>query len=61
MGEKQEKVFAVTRWKVGGDHFPIFDKVAKVFDDRKDARAYCKRYNERSRKYHYEYHGALKG
>ena len=56
MGEKQEKVFVVVRYASGME-----DKPVKVFDDRKDARAYCKRYNLASRKYGYTYYGVKKG
>lgn len=64
MGEKQEKVFVVSRYSMPtpkndyqvGDNVPV-----KVFDDRKDARAYRNRMNERSSRYGYIVHGVLKG
>ena len=64
MGEKQEKMFVVSRYTMPvpsnsyetGDNIPV-----KVFDDRKDARAYVKRMNERTKRYGYIYHGVLRG
>ena len=64
MGEKQEKVFVVIRWESptpANDYTSGPDKPVKVFDDRKDARAYCKRYNASSRKWGYTYVGVKKG
>lgn len=57
MGEKQEKVWVVIRMDLQ------FGAISanKVFDDRKDARAYAARMGSRSRKYDYYVEGAKKG
>lgn len=57
MGERQEKVWVVMRYYMDGRGI---DKPNKVFDDRKDARAYAKRMN-RSIVFGYVVHGVLKG
>lgn len=63
MAEKQEIVWVVLRYTNGtapdyipGDNWPV-----KVFDDRKDARVFVNRMNERSRRYTYSYHRCKKG
>ena len=60
MGEKQEKVWVVMRYVIaehnfGGcrDNWPV-----KVFDDRKDARAYVAQMGRRAKKYAYLISGA---
>ena len=57
MSEKQETVHVVMRgpdrW---GDTQPV-----KVFDDRKDARAYAKRMSARSKRYDYIVKSVKKG
>ena len=67
MGEKQEKVWVVLK------HGPFNDKYAsgdltdygdvpvKVFDDRKDARAYTKTIGKRAKLYTYSVVGCKKG
>lgn len=67
MGEKQERVWVVVK------HSPFDEKHAygdltdygylpvKVFDDRKDARAYTKVVGKRAKKYSYSVVGVLKG
>lgn len=61
MSEKQETVHVVTR----STYLPNIDlrvvKPVKVFDDRKDARAYAKRMNARSAKHTYAVHSVKKG
>lgn len=65
MSEKQEKVWVVTKHRVfddrksnnwKGDSVPV-----KVFDDRKDARAYVKNLEKRARNFGYLIDGVLKG
>ena len=57
MGEKQEKVWVVTRrLLLTSDRRPV-----KVFDDAKDAKDYAKHYNNYSRKYAYSVVGVKKG
>ena len=57
MGEKQEKVWVVMRMDLQ------FGSIQsnKVFDDRKDARAYAERMATRSKKYDYWVEGVKKG
>lgn len=55
MSEKQETVHVVVR------QYGINATPAKVFDDRKDARAYAKRMNERKSKYNYTVQSCKKG
>jgi hypothetical protein len=57
VSEKQEKVWIVTRRRVGwGEAKPM-----KAFDDRKDARDYAKRMNIKSNVYAYSVVGVKKG
>lgn len=59
MSEKQETVHVVIR---AYEYFTAHEvKAAKVFDDRKDARAYAKRMNGRSKKYSYTVQSCKKG
>lgn len=58
MTEKQEKVWVVLRKNV----LHLITAPVKVFDDRKDARAYAKRYNGgRDSRIRYSVHGVKKG
>lgn len=64
MGEKQEKVWVVMRGEYSYDNsstamFKAAPKPVKVFDDRKDARAYANR--RATTKYGYGVIGVLKG
>ena len=56
MSEKQETVHVVMR-----DHYSHGPKAAKVFDDRKDARAYAARMNARTKNYSYTVQSCKKG
>ena len=59
MSEKQETVHVVIRtWIWSTQHEA---KAAKVFDDRKDARAYAARMNARSKNYNYTVQSCKKG
>jgi hypothetical protein len=59
VGEKQEKVWVVSRYSINehgvGDNIPF-----KVFDDRKDAREFVARMNKRSQRIGYLFHRALR-
>jgi hypothetical protein len=52
MGEKQEKVWVVSRYTISETGVGAI-KPFKVFDDRSDARAYTKRMNARSQRIGY--------
>ena len=58
MSEKQEKVWVVLRWEFG---YPDLSTPTKVFDDRKDAREFAKRYEARSQRFGYSVIGVRKG
>lgn len=57
MGEKQEKVWVVMRRRAGS----VMAEPAKVFDDRKDARAYMKTMVARAKVWIYWVVGVKKG
>lgn len=57
MSEKQETVHVVQRRMFCTANVTA----AKVFDDRRDARAYAKQMNERSKKYDYTVQSCKKG
>ena len=65
MSEKQETVHVVLRRPAGwGTHKATksFGAAVKVFDDRKDARAYAKRMNARpNARYRYTVYSCKKG
>lgn len=53
MSEKQPAAYVICRYSIAadgsvGDNIPV-----KVFDTRREARAYCTAMNERARKYGY--------
>jgi len=48
-------------WVIMKHNPTMYDRPAKVFDDRKDARRYCERMNERSRMYTYYYRSVKRG
>ena len=60
MAEKQEKVWVVSRGREYEDGLGLLSPV-KAFDDRKDARAYVKDRQKRSRRYKYFMDGVKKG
>ena len=59
MSEKQETVHVVIRTRIWSAQHDA--KAAKVFDDRKDARAYAARMNARSKNYNYTVQSCKKG
>ena len=61
MSEKQETVHGVLREETTLAGTLKGPKLVKVFDDRKDARAYAARMNARSKNYSYTVQSCKKG